>query len=97
MNNRQFLNKLAAESPAKLAEWFDEEHEHRTSVSCDACLYKKQYDDLEAECEETARLLSECTIKRVTAQAERDELRSRLSQAIDNAHETVKLLDLEAF
>lgn len=96
MNNREFLFKLAAESPEKLAEWFDEEHEYQTSVGCDACLYKRQYDDLEAECEETARMLSECTIKRIAAQAERDELRSRLSQAIDNANETVKLLDLEA-
>lgn len=74
MNNREFLFKLAAESPAKLAEWFDEEHEHQTSVGCDACLYKKQSDELEAECDEMARLLSECTIKRISLRNDNEQL-----------------------
>ena len=101
MTNREWLFSLPLE---ELYAWFDSEHvenrngtAERLSGAADAKMAElaEERDMLEAECDELARMLSECTVKRVAAQADAERYRDLLGKAVDNAHATVVLLDGE--
>ena len=102
MTNSEWLFTLPLE---ELCAWFDSEHVEapngtadRLSGALDAKMSElaEERDMLEAECDELARMLSECTVKRVAAQADAERYRELLGLAVDNAHATVVLLDGEA-
>ena len=90
MRNKEWLQSM---EPGELSAWFDAEHvDELHDVTHEPERVTKtgemSLDRLRRENMQLARDLGECM-------AERDELRGRLSQAIDHAYAAVSLLDLD--
>lgn len=92
MKNKEWLQSM---EPGELSAWFDAEHvdelhdvthESESVTKTDEMLF----DRVMRENIALAHDLNECM-------AERDELREKLSQAIDHAYAAVSLLDLNGY
>lgn len=92
MKNKEWLQSM---EPGELSAWFDAErvdelhdvtHEPESVTKTDEMLF----DRVMRENIALAHDLNECM-------AERDELREKLSQAIDHAYAAVSLLDLNGY